>query len=192
MDLIVHDIDSSGTFELATDRVLVGVREEGKEDILRTLFIISFSRNSEMPEANDVFCLSFKRPFFINDSLTYRILPSVKADKNVISNNMDRIRVVPNPYVATNSMEPAVANPYLNQRRKIMFTHLPAQCNIKIFTVSGVLVWDAEVNNPADNGIYHWDLKSKEGLEVAAGIYVYYVKAKKTGDEKIDKFAIIK
>jgi hypothetical protein len=192
MDLIVHDIDSSGTFELATDRVLVGVTEEGKEDIIRTLFIINFARNSEMPEANDVYRLSFTRPFFITDSLTYRILPSVKADKNVISNNMDRIRVVPNPYVATNSMEPALANPYLNQRRRIMFTHLPAQCNIKIFTVSGVLVWDAEVNNPADNGIYHWDLKSKEGLEVAAGIYVYYVKAKKTGDEKIDKFAIIK
>ncbi len=73
-----------------------------------------------------------------------------------------------------------------------MFTNIPARCTIKIFTVSGVLVDEIIVNNPADNGIIHWDLLSKEGLEVAAGMYLYHLKAEVTGKEKVGKFAIIK
>ena len=49
---------------------------------------------------------------------------------------LKRIGVVPNPYIVTNMMEPAVRNIYLNQRRRIMFTNIPAQCNIKIFTIT--------------------------------------------------------
>jgi len=33
---------------------------------------------------------------------------------------------------------------------------------------------------------------TKEGLEIAAGIYVYYVKSNVTGEEKLGKFAVIK
>ncbi|MCG2717000.1 MAG: hypothetical protein L6422_12165, partial [Candidatus Marinimicrobia bacterium] len=71
-------------------------------------------------------------------------------------------------------------------------THLPAQCTIRIFTVSGVLVDKIEVNNSSDNGTTHWDMLTKEGLEIAAGMYIYHVKAKATGDEKVGKFAVIK
>ena len=105
---------------------------------------------------------------------------------------MENIKVVPNPYVMTNSMEEAVANYKLNQRRKIMFTHIPAKCEIQIFTSSGVFVDKIEVDNPADNGTAFWDLKSDEGLDVAAGIYIYYIKSLETGAKKIGKFAIIK
>ena len=73
-----------------------------------------------------------------------------------------------------------------------MFTHLPAQCTIKIYTSSGILVDELSVNNSADNGITHWDLLTKEGLEIAAGIYIYYVKSIATGDEKLGKFAVVK
>jgi len=92
----------------------------------------------------------------------------------------------------------------LSQRRQIMFTHIPAQSTIRIFSVSGVLVDVIEVNNsitnrepPWDlnseaNGTVFWDLKSREGLDVAAGYYMYHVQAHKTGKEKMGKFAILK
>ena len=60
---------------------------------------------------------------------------------------MKNIKVVPNPYVATNVMEPAVSNQFLNQRRRLLFTNIPAQATIKIFTVSGILVDEISVNN---------------------------------------------
>jgi hypothetical protein len=105
---------------------------------------------------------------------------------------MDEIKVVPNPYVATNTMEEALRSSVMNQQRKIMFTHIPARCTIKIFTTSGQLVNTLEVNNPAENGIMHWDLLTKEGLEIAAGIYIFYVKSTQTGEEKFGKFAVVK
>jgi hypothetical protein len=48
------------------------------------------------------------------------------------------------------------------------------------------------VNNAPENGIVHWDLLTREGLEIAAGMYLYHVKSKVTGDEKLGKFAVIK
>jgi hypothetical protein len=94
--------------------------------------------------------------------------------------------------VATNLMEPAVGNRFLNQRRRLMFTHIPAQSTIKIYTPSGVLVDQIEVDNEPGNGIVHWDLLTREGLEVAAGMYIYHIKSNVTGKEKIGKFAVIK
>ena len=85
-----------------------------------------------------------------------------------------------------------------------MFTHIPANCTIQIFTISGVLVKEIEVDNAVSNretlwdlnteanGTAHWDLRSKEGLEVASGYYIYRVKSNSTGDEKVGKLAIIK
>ena len=113
-------------------------------------------------------------------------------DLSIVQSDLDSIRVVPNPYVMTNMMESAVSNPFLNQRRKIMFTHIPANCIIKIFTVSGVLVDEIIVNNEPSNGIIHWDMLTRENLEVAAGMYVYHIDALDIGEEKLGKFAIIK
>jgi len=89
-------------------------------------------------------------------------------------------------------MEEAVTNPYLNQRRRIIFTHIPAQCTIKIFTVSGVLVDEIVVQNPPEKGLVHWDMLTRESLEIAAGMYIYHVESTNTGDTKIGKFAVIK
>ena len=73
-----------------------------------------------------------------------------------------------------------------------MFTNIPAQCEIMIFTTSGVLVDKIDVENEPSDGAVHWDLLTKEDLEIAAGMYVYYVKSKITGKEKTGLFAIIK
>ncbi|HDP97666.1 MAG TPA: hypothetical protein ENN22_00575 [bacterium] len=194
LDMVVHDKKRNGTFDILEDRILVGpVTKDDKW--AGTAFIIDFnsaSDSTQLPKPGDVYRVTFKRPFWITDSLTFRIEASEQLDVVELKDTMKDIKVVPNPYVGTNAMEPAVANFLLNQRRRLMFTHIPAECMIKIFTVSGVLVDEIEVTNPTDQGIVHWDLTSKEGLEIAAGMYVYHVKSKKTGAEKIGKFAVIK
>ena len=102
------------------------------------------------------------------------------------------IKVVPNPYVMTNMMETQVSNPFLNQRRRLLFTHIPADCMIRIFTVSGVLVDVINVHNEPDNGIIHWDMLTRENLEIAAGMYIFQVESEITGDTMLGKFAVIK
>ncbi len=106
---------------------------------------------------------------------------------NVVT-SLDAVKVVPNPYLSSSILE---AQPYLSGRgeRFIRFTNLPASCTINIFTINGDLVQTLD-HNSATGGDLRWNLKSKENLEVAFGIYVYVVNAPNIG-EKIGKFAII-
>ncbi len=191
LDIIAVDADSNGAFDLLKDKLLVGPLDD-KTTWFFTLFALTFEEGSAAPQPNDVYRLSFQRPFHQSDGFTFRVLPSAAADPARLRAAMDSIQAVPNPYVATNHFEPSVANYRLNQRRQILFTHLPARCTIKIFSVSGVLVDELNVENPADNGTAFWDLLTREDLEVSAGVYVYHVKAAETNDEKIGKLAIIK
>lgn len=193
MDLIVHDLDGSGDFDPFEDRILVGPVTTTNR-WAGTVFIIEFlsADNTTYPESGDVYRVTFNRPFWSSDSIEFAVVTHDSLDTEELINTMKKIKVVPNPYVATNAMEPAISNPYLNQRRKLMFTHIPAKCTISIFTVSGVLVDQIDVENDADDGIVHWDLLTKEGLEIAAGMYLYHVKSEATGDEKLGKFAVIK
>jgi len=190
LDLVVHDQNNNGIFDWEDDRVLVGpVDTNGRW--AGTVFVLDFMSGDQLPQADDVYRIYFKRPFFKEDQYSFTVGDDGELDESALETTMDDIKVVPNPYVSTNAMEPAVSNWRLNQRRRLMFTHIPAVCTIKIFTVSGVLVDEIEVSNNADNGIVHWDLLTKEGLEVAAGMYLYHIKAS-TGQEKMGKFAIIK
>jgi len=206
LDLIVYDINKNGSFDWDTDYILCGhVLEVRKMKFWAgTVFAISFQNlknDAQFPKNNDVYYVRFDRPFTPSDSIVFTVNPSQKLDTVKLNQDMDKIKVVPNPYVATNSMEPAVENYLLNQKRQLLFTHIPARCEIKIFTVSGILVdiidvdWPEQLvsdENGYGKGIVHWDMKTKEGLEIAAGMYIYHVRSKDTGAEKIGKFGVIK
>ena len=194
LDLVGQDMNNNAKFDLLGDRILVGPVTTASR-WAGTAFIIDFLNapdSTALPKPDDVYRLSYDRPFWSTDTLSFSVQGEAGLDREELKLTMDDIKVVPNPYVATNEMEAGVSNPYLNQRRRIMFTHLPAQCTIKIYTSSGILVNELSVHNSADNGIAHWDLLTKEGLEIAAGIYIYYVKSTATGDEKLGKFAVVK
>ncbi|KAA3610099.1 MAG: hypothetical protein D8M58_07305 [Calditrichaeota bacterium] len=197
LDIVVHDQNGNKEFDILEDRVLVAplTKENNLSVSSGVAFAFDFKSaldSTQLPKANDVYRVTHRRPFWKDDSITFSIMPEGDQNLDIISSSMDKIRVVPNPYVMTNSMEEAVANSFLNQRRRLMFFNIPAECTIKIFTVSGLLVDKIDVENGVDNGIVHWDLLTDEGLEVAAGIYIYHIKAKLTGDTKLGKFAIIK
>jgi len=38
----------------------------------------------------------------------------------------------------------------------------------------------------------HWDMKTSEGTEIAAGVYLFHLRDEATGEEKLGKFAVIK
>jgi hypothetical protein len=55
----------------------------------------------------------------------------------------------------------------------------------------GALVQTLEHDATVDNGQEPWNLVSKDGMDIAYGVYIYHVDAPGIG-ERIDKFAIIK
>jgi hypothetical protein len=142
------------------------------------------------PAAGDFIEIYLHRPFMSYDVVEFTThAPSI--DEEAGKGQMDDIKVVPNPYVVTNSWEPL--NPYSNGRgpRELHFTHLPPNCTIKIFNVRGQLVRTLEHNTDIWDGTEVWDMQSKDQLDIAYGVYVYHVDAGEMG-QKIGKFAIIK
>lgn len=209
-EIIVNDINKNKQFDWTTDRVLVGYvnhfgRLKGRWAGLSFVFDFrNATDESELPKPGDCYHVTFNRGFTADDKITYKVNVSNQVDEKQLNESMEKIRLVPNPYIVTNTMEKAVGNWEKTQGRRIMFTHIPAQCTIRIFSISGVLIDEFEVNNSVATrvnewdtnsnaqGIAYWDLLTKDGLEVAAGYYIYHIESKITGKQKMGKFAIIK
>jgi hypothetical protein len=115
-----------------------------------------------------------------------------QVDMKMAQDELPQIRVVPNPYITASSLEPPLPPGITSGRgqRRIDFIHLPASSKITIFTARGDHVITLMQDGNIENGTVSWNLKSKENLDVAYGVYFYVVDSpvgKKTG-----KIAIIK
>jgi hypothetical protein len=146
--------------------------------------------DTTMPRSGDTLRMNLDRPFLSNDVFEFTTNAPV-IDNTLAKTDLDKIRVVPNPYVVTNVWEPR--NTYSNGRgeRQLHFTHLPMNCTIMIFTVNGQLVKTLYHNGTADDGTEIWNMLSKDNLDISYGIYIYHVKADGVG-EKTGKFIVLK
>jgi hypothetical protein len=142
------------------------------------------------PQDGDVFRLVTLKPFRDGDKITFTVRGE-DFDREKAKADMDKIYVVPNPYLAAASWEPR--SPFKSGRgeRKIYFMNLPPICTIRVYTIRGYLVDTIEHNGGDENGAVPWNMLSKDGQEIAYGIYIYHVDAPGIG-EKIGKFAVIK
>jgi hypothetical protein len=98
--------------------------------------------------------------------------------------------VVPNPYVEAASFEPAPFNVTGRGERRMEFRGLPSSCTVRIYTVRGDLVQTLR-HQGSFEGFVAWNLRTKDNLEVAPGLYVFHVEAPGMGTH-MGKFAIVK
>jgi len=140
--------------------------------------------------AGDIIRIYTSKSFANDDRFSFTTTIAYE-DKTQAKAELDRIAVVPNPYVVAASWEPQ--HLFISGRgtRKIDFIHLPRECTIKIFTISGYLIDTIQHTSSLEDGSEAWNMLSKDGLEIAYGIYIYHVDAPGIG-EKIGKFALIK
>ena len=76
-----------------------------------------------------------------------------------------------------------------NGERRMEFRGLPSACTIRIYTVRGDLV--RTLRHEGFEGFVAWDLRTRDNLEVAPGLYIFHVDAPGIGTH-IGKFAIVK
>ena len=196
LDIIIWDSNNDNEFNLVGDKIIIGTTKYDstwqQEVWDQALAAFTITNSETVPNSGDKYELIYERPFWSTDTISIHIGETDTISNVLLDLDMDLIKVVPNPYIATNLLEESIFNPNFNQRRKLMFTHIPSECEIKIFTVSGVFVDQINVNNNGNDGIAYWDLLNNEGLEVAAGMYIYHVKSDLTKNVKMGKFSIIK
>ena len=79
----------------------------------------------------------------------------------------------------------------MEQDRRIQFINLPAQCQIKIYTLAGDLVNTLD-HTDATRGYEDWNLTSSIGQAISSGIYLFTVEDMTNAKVQVGKFVIIK
>jgi hypothetical protein len=142
------------------------------------------------PSPGDRFLVSTNKPYFTGDYFTFSTSSS-KVDNSTAQSSLDKIGVVPNPYISANAWEERNLNQTGRGERRIDFINLPAQCEIRIYTLNGALVKTLYKDSSPTDGAISWNLVSEDGMDIAYGLYIFHVTAPNIG-EKVGKFAVIK
>jgi len=149
---------------------------------------IDFNGNSA-PSAGNIFSVITILPLQITLQDKYNFgIENSYIDSNEIKENINNIRVVPNPYVVSSLYEPEFGELRREPLRQIQFVNLPNECTIHIFSIDADLV--KTLYHSSSGGTETWDLRAEGGREIAPGIYIYVVRTE--GTEYLSRFAIIK
>ncbi|MCG8603600.1 hypothetical protein MJD09_01185, partial [bacterium] len=95
----------------------------------------------------------------------------VSPPVSVADLQLDRADIVvrPNPYKR-------LAFHDVGTEHKILFANLPSRATITILDLSGQIIDRIDYESPtAENGTFFWEMFSKNGVEVASGVYIWVV-----------------
>ncbi len=110
-------------------------------------------------------------------------------DEQSAVDNLDKVRVVPNPYIITGD-----ANTHLWGSAKpntIYFRGLPARAKVDIYTEIGEHIYSFETS-PEDITEKSWNCQTKYNQTVVTGVYIAVVKNLDNGKTKIVKFVVVR
>jgi hypothetical protein len=175
------------------DRIIVVNSYERKKQLWKFDFAYLAESDSSLPQNGDIMKVLTKKAFDRNDMFEFVTTGNVANETAQIKKALDNIYTVPDPYISVNTLERKIRNEDEGRGdRRIDFVNLPEKCTISIFTSSGKLVQTLE-HDASGTGYNRepWDLRTKDGLEVAFGVYFWVVEAPGIG-QKTGKMGIIK
>jgi hypothetical protein len=190
MKVRFRDRDGSGTLSAVNDRFDVITYASAVDSAATWQFELDPSAPvpAMPPRAGDVFRLRLARPLGEED--VFRFTARGESIDEGAARDGFRPYVVPNPYVGSASFEPERFAVSGRGERRMEFRGLPSRGTIRIYTVRGVLVQTLQHDGSTD-GYVSWDLRTKDNLDVAPGLYIFHVDGGSAGTAT-GKFAVIK
>lgn len=193
MKFRIRDVNKTGTFSTVNDYIeVLTASKETPTKLLPTWHIEVDTAATvgaiQPPGSGDVYNLNIDVPYSSGDAFTF-ITKAQVIDQQSAKAQFKEPYVVPNPYIGQASFEPQRFAVSGRGERRIEFRGLPESCIIRIYTVTGELVQTIEHNGL--QGFEPWDLRSKDNLEIAPGLYIFHVDSPGVGSY-IGKFAIVK
>lgn len=147
--------------------------------------------NSIFPTVGDNYQLTINVPYNEKDVFSFVTDSSfIDFNKQKSDYAVEKPYVVPNPYMGMASFEQAPYAQTGRGDRRIEFRAIPVNATVRIYTITGELVQTLHHDGGFQNYIA-WNLRSKDNLEVAPGLYIFHVETPGS-DDYIGKFAIIK
>jgi len=167
-------------------------KEDVNGKISRTWRVNIYYDTANAPlEQSGYLKISTLKPFSRTDVFQFT-MQGAYINVDEAKSSLDKVKVVPNPYVVTHEAEPRLLSTQTSGRgeRSIRFTHVPPGSKISIYTVRGELVKTLH-HDDLYSGDVVWNLRSDENMDVAYGVYIFILDAPNIGT-KTGKFALIK
>ena len=143
------------------------------------------------PTLGDEYRINLSIPFSELDTLVFTTGGErIDATLAATQSEAERPYVVPNPYVGSASFEPERFAVSGRGERRIEFRGLPPRAVIRIFNVRGDLVQTLR-HDGGTNGYLAWNLRTRDNLDLAPGLYIFHVEASGVSDY-VGKFAVVK
>jgi len=102
----------------------------------------------------------------------------------VAKSALDNIKVVPNPYIGWSEYETSQLD------NIVKFTNLPIRCKIAIYTSNGTLIKTIDKDNTST--WVEWDLKNKNNVPIAGGVYLIHIDAGDLGEKIVKWFGVMR
>ncbi|HKS07066.1 MAG TPA: hypothetical protein VJR92_12185 [Gemmatimonadaceae bacterium] len=131
--------------------------------------------------------IEFTRAFDQNSEVTLNATPTIAGAVPLTKRDMNQIHVVPNPFVVQSAFDRAQTSGAVQSR--VLFVNVPKEGVLRVYTVSGQMVqqlsWTASDLTVAGDNSPHGDLpynlRTREGRDLAAGLYLYVITARGAG-----------
>jgi len=114
---------------------------------------------------------------------TKGIAPILNSN-TALTNALDMINVVPNPYYAFSLYETSK----LDNRVKI--TNLPEECTVTIYDMNGTRIRQFKKADPLTS--IDWDLKNSKNIPIASGTYIIHIEVPGAGEKVLKWFGVMR
>ncbi len=109
-------------------------------------------------------------------------VPLTGGSSELANADLSQVLVVPNPFIAADEIQRGFG------LQQILFTNLPPQATIRIYTISGNLL--RVIEHLDESGTEAWDVRTRFDLIVASGNYYFHVTTP-DGRTSLGRFAVI-
>lgn len=103
---------------------------------------------------------------------------------SVLSEAIERINVVPNPYYALSEYESSQLD------NTVKFTNLPQNCKITIYNTNGTLI--RTYNKASPLTYLDWDLNNQVGIPISSGVYIIHIDVPGVGEKILKWFGVVR
>jgi hypothetical protein len=190
LDFGFRDVNGDQTLSSRQDRLVIVTYPNSDPTYALSTWAVNVDTLGTAPKAGDVYRIRLRRPLNPTDLFTFKTTAARFGAAPAGGGFAEPPYVVPNPYVGSASFEPARFAVSGRGERRIEFRAIPLNSTIRIYTVRGDLVQTLRQDG-STAAVVAWNLRTKDNLDVAPGLYLFHVDAPGVGTAK-GKFAILK
>jgi len=182
----VADVANGYLLNVSGPNITDSIKAIARSPWFNAMYIAGFTTPFHQIDFNPTGKLTITPSHVLTENDKYYFRVKTEKSKDEKKAQFDKINVYPNPLFAYNPLSNSFG--FANDEPFVTFSNLPEKVNIKIYSLSGVLIKLLDKNDLSAS--LRWNLKNEYGNKIASGLYIAIITTPDLG-QKILKFSII-